>query len=54
MRVDAHVLVIARYHDYLSERADGDHRSKAYVLKGGIKQFLKEFEGNDDLIDHDS
>ncbi|KAJ3497787.1 hypothetical protein NLJ89_g10301 [Agrocybe chaxingu] len=41
------------YQDYLDAQGEGSHKSTAYVLKGGIKNWLKMFEGQEDLIDRD-
>jgi hypothetical protein len=43
----------SRYQDYLDQNEDEGRGSKAYVLHGGIRQFIKEFDGNPDLIDRD-
>jgi len=42
---------IFRYQDYLNMH--DDHKSSAFVLNGGIKNWLSTFEGQDSLIDHD-
>ncbi|CAA7269902.1 unnamed protein product [Cyclocybe aegerita] len=41
------------YQDYLDAQGEGSHKSTAYVLEGGIKNWLKTFEGQEDLIDRD-
>ncbi|KAF8170085.1 arsenite S-adenosylmethyltransferase [Pholiota molesta] len=40
------------YQDYLDAHAS-EHNSQAYVLKGGIKNWLATFKGEEDLIDVD-
>ncbi|KAF9479959.1 NAD(P)-binding protein [Pholiota conissans] len=40
------------YQDYLDAHA-GEHNSQAYVLTDGIKNWLKTFKGEEDLIDAD-
>lgn len=42
---------IYRYQDYLD--AQEDHKSTAYVLKGGVKDWLAQYSGNKDLDDRD-
>jgi len=42
---------IFRYQDYLNTH--DDHKSSAFVLNGGIKNWLSTFKGQDSLIDHD-
>ncbi|KAH9481820.1 Arsenite methyltransferase [Psilocybe cubensis] len=41
------------YQDYLNSKANHDNKSTAYVLKGGIKNWLSKFEGQEDLVDAD-
>ncbi|PPQ75554.1 hypothetical protein CVT24_013246 [Panaeolus cyanescens] len=41
----------AWYQDYVD--AHGGKNSKAYVLKGGIKNWLEKYEGQEDLVDHE-
>lgn len=41
-----------RYQDYLDQHP-GKHRSQAYVLIGGIKNWLATFAGQEDLVDAD-
>ncbi|KAF9045091.1 S-adenosyl-L-methionine-dependent methyltransferase [Panaeolus papilionaceus] len=41
----------AWYQDYLD--AHGGKNSKAYVLKGGVKNWLEKYEGQEDLVDRD-
>jgi len=43
----------SRFQDYLNEQAGENHSSKAYILRGGIKQFMKEFGGDEELVDKD-
>lgn len=40
-----------RYQDHLDAR--GNARSKAFVMQGGIKAWLKEFGDAPDLVDND-
>jgi len=40
------------YQDYL-DGVGGEHGSKAYVLTGGVKEWLKRFTGHEDLVDYD-
>lgn len=40
-----------RYQDYLD--SVGHSSSKAYVLSGGIKGWLAQYKGQDDLVDYD-
>ena len=46
-----------RYQDYLnnrvSEEPEVNHTSVAYVLEGGIKNWLATYGGEKDLIDFD-
>ena len=46
-----------RYQDYLNNRAseqpEVNHNSVAYVLEGGIKNWLATYGGEKDLIDFD-
>ena len=42
---------IHMYQDYLDSREH--HRSTAYVLKGGVKNWLAQYGDNDDLVDRD-
>lgn len=42
---------IFRYQDYLDMH--DDHKSSAFVLKGGIKNWLSTFKEQDSLIDYD-
>jgi hypothetical protein len=46
-----HTIDIHRYQDYIDSQ--GGHKSKAYVLKGGIKNWLAQYGDDDDLIDRD-
>ncbi|PPQ83503.1 hypothetical protein CVT25_006993 [Psilocybe cyanescens] len=41
------------YQDYLNTKESSDHTSAGYVLKGGIKNWLSKFEGEEDLVDRD-
>ena len=40
----------SRYQDYLDDHP-GEHTSQAYVLKGGIKNWLAMFRDEQDLVD---
>jgi hypothetical protein len=40
-----------RYQDYLDEK--GTTTSKAVIMTGGVKAWLKRFEGNNELVDYD-
>ena len=46
-----------RYQDYLNDRAleqpEVNHNSAAYILEGGIKNWLTIYGGEKDLIDFD-
>jgi len=42
---------IHRYQDYLDSRED--HKSTAYLLKGGVKNWLAQYGDNDGLVDRD-
>ena len=42
-----------RYQDYVDDHADIKSTSHAYVLSGGIGNWLSKFSGQEDLVDHD-
>lgn len=46
-----HTFKIHRYQDYLDSQED--HKSTAYVLKGGVKNWLAQYGNHDDLVDRD-
>jgi len=41
------------YQDYVDDHADIKSTSHAYVLSGGIGNWLSKFSGQEDLVDHD-
>ena len=41
-----------RYQDYLDSKV-GEHKSRAYVLRGGIKNWLEKYETEEELVDRD-
>ena len=49
--------LFCRYQDYLNDRAseqpEANHNSAAYILEGGIKNWLATYGGETDLIDFD-
>ncbi|PFH48233.1 hypothetical protein AMATHDRAFT_49679 [Amanita thiersii Skay4041] len=40
------------YQDYL-DAVGAEHKSQAYVLEGGVKEWLTRFTGEEDLVDYD-
>ena len=41
-----------RYQDYLDSKG-GEQQSRAYVLHGGIKNWLEKYEAQEELVDRD-
>lgn len=48
----SHTKIQVRYQDYLAEQ--GNTKSKAYILQGGIKEWLQKFGDAEVLIDKDA